>query len=525
VSVIGSNGSGKSTLLRVMNGARGAHEGGVLVDGIDPMADEASSLEVARLVGFVRQDPVCQLVSSSVADEVSFGPCNLGLEADDVRERVTTSLEAVGLGSRERSGVEGLSGGEQQRLAVAGVLAMRPSYLLLDEATSQLDSSARTDLRSLVRELVAGGVGVLQVTHLLEDVIGSNRVLVMEAGRIIWEGSPADLLGETSVLDRAQLSGADGSSAPDIMRLALSCACPKADLLDADAILDAVTDDDAIDALARLLVSPQGRPSGREGDLDAKADGRTLSLREACVRVEGSDILSHVTFDVPHGSVLVIGGRSGSGKTTAAMALAGVGELGTGDALLDGRPVRAGQVGLAFQRPADQLFRYTVAEDVAYGPECRGMSPEEVSRAVSHACELVGLEEPLMSRAPLRLSGGERRRVALAGIVAAEPTAYVLDEPTAGLDGAGRTLVHGLVRDLASAGSCVVVVTHDLAEWLPCSDAAVLLSHGKVSWSGPTSELVSDEAPFLAAGLRPPLDVSLRARLSDARDRVGRRRS
>lgn len=162
--------------------------GRVTVDDIDPAASEAARLEVRRLVGLVRQNPQDQIVSSTVADEVAFGPRNLGLKPSNVKARVAHALEAVGLSGFEARDTNALSGGEQQRLALAGVLAMEPAYLVLDEATSMLDSTSRDALRQLLIKLAREKhIGVIQITHEAIELLQSDRIIFLEAGCIAWE--------------------------------------------------------------------------------------------------------------------------------------------------------------------------------------------------------------------------------------------------------------------------------------------------------------------------------------------------
>ena len=197
VSLVGSNGSGKSTLAALMCAVRLSIEGMVVVDGFDPAVDEHSRLEVRRLVGLVRQNPLDQIVSTLVFDEVAFGPRNLGLPELQVRQRVKEALGQCGLLGFEKRDTTALSGGEQQRLALAGVLAMHPRYLVLDEATSMLDSAIRSSFRTLVFQLAREQrIGVVQITHEPQEVLSSDRVVcaMMEIFRAILFGTAA-LLG------------------------------------------------------------------------------------------------------------------------------------------------------------------------------------------------------------------------------------------------------------------------------------------------------------------------------------------
>lgn len=199
VAVVGPNGSGKSTLARLANGILLPGRGSVLVDGI-ATSDEARIRELRERVGIVFQHPDDQIVATSVEDDVAFGPENLGLVREVIRSRVDDALEAVGLTGLERREPHLLSGGQKQRLAIAGALAMQPTYLVLDEPTSMLDPEGRADVLGIVGRLRAAGRGILHITHDLADVATADRVVVLNAGVVEFDGSLEGLFGEPELL-------------------------------------------------------------------------------------------------------------------------------------------------------------------------------------------------------------------------------------------------------------------------------------------------------------------------------------
>lgn len=582
VALIGHNGSGKSTLGRLVCGAQVPQSGAVCVDGTSTANVPGRAL-VRRLVGYVGQNPADQTVSTIVSDELAFGLWNIGCAEGEIAERVASSLDAVGLAGFEDREVSSLSGGELQRLVLASVLAMEPGYLVLDEVTSQIDSTFRSQFRSLVARLAERGVGVVLVTHDPLEVLSCNRVLVLDAGKVIWSGAPGSLLvdyrdlwdwvlppsGYADALRRAVADGFDltGGFAPAQLATWLRnvqvdrCAGGGSPL---DAGLDSDTDsvvgrnsdaqvsqngDFSPDKGADVRISPEngidvrampenasnssipsdstavfsavsGNDRGAEGEPAHEAS--SLAFSHVSIAYENADVLNDISLSLPSGRVTLIAGRSGAGKTTLACLAAGLTKAQSGSVLLGGTAPVPGEVALAFQNPEQQLFLETVDHELAFAPRNLCCSEDEVARRVSEAASQLEIMELLPSD-PFCLSGGQARRVALASILTLNPRAVVLDEPTAGLDAPARAALHRLVQDLACKGLPVLVVSHDLEEWFAIADQVVLLADGTIAWQGTPAALASDMGAFTRAGLEPPESWQLRELLAQAekRDSVG----
>lgn len=494
VLVLGANGSGKSTLARLLNGSLRPDAGRVLVDG--------STVGLRQRVGYVRQDPRNQIVSAVVSDEVAFGPRNLGLSREEIHQRVDEALAACGICDlRDRMTAE-LSGGQQQLVALAGVLAMRPRYLVLDEVRSMLDQATRSRVGRIIQHLVEEGMGVIEITHDVEALLGANRVLVLAGGRLAWDGTPQELLCSDEASELAGITSTATNTLAGVLRRAAAAGTdlreePCAEML-------------APYAQGVLRQADAHEASRAQGSTDIKA---TLTVQGVSFSYGEARALANISLEA-RGLTLILG-PSGGGKSTLARVLTGVLNPDEGEVLLDGVPVRAGMVGLAFQRPEDQLFCETVRDELAYGPRVQGSSEEEIGEKITRAARLLGIDGQLMERSPFELSGGQMRRVALAGVVAPEPRAYVFDEPTAGLDHEGRCEFHDLIGTLVEEGACVVVVTHDVEEWLDEADQVVLLREGVIVACPNLQELASNPALFSAAGLEAPLMVRLRAAVKE----------
>ena len=442
VGVLGPNGSGKSTLLRCLCGYLELDGGSLFLDGHVVETDDAYDV-LRQTVGLVGQDPDDQMVASTVFDEVAFGPCNLGLSAEEVHGRVDAALAACDLAGFEQRDVATLSGGQRQRVALAGVLAMEPRYLLLDEPCSMLDAPARLDVLAAVERAAAAGCGVVHVTHELSEVLAYDRIVVLEGGRLLWEGTPDALLGRPDVLERS--------------------------------------------ACLRERVEPVA-PWSFDSSLSARPALLEIEHATLCYD-EDADVVEYAVHDVSlrvrSGEVVLVAGHTGSGKSTLARIASGLLEPDAGTCVVEGRSVRPGMVGYAFQRTEEQLFADTVLDDVMFGPRNQGLDASVARRRALDALELVGLEaERYGARNPFALSGGQMRRAALAGVLAMETAVVVLDEPTVGLDAHGVRNLMRVVARLREQGRGVVLITHDVERLLPVADTVVRLEGGRVAWTG-----------------------------------------
>ena len=527
VALVGPNGSGKSTLGRLLCAMQLPDSGRVLIDGLDASKGAPERQQVRARVGMVRQNPVDQIVSTLVSDEVAFGPRNLSLSAAEVDERVRDALARVGLEGMEERDTTALSGGEQQRLAFAGVLAMRPGYIVLDEPTSQLDATLRPRMRSLVTGLAhQDGIGVAIITHDPLEVLCADRVLVLDHGGVpkgdgaVLAHEPWGLLCDDSALwDHVLLP----SPFTEALRAVVRHGYEPSSMVNPAAIArwmsgllkrSSAEGRELLDEVAAILTF-DAQADGLDGNGAAaeglQAVGSGLMLSDVSFSYGNDPVLQDIDIEVPAGSVTLLAGSSGSGKSTLACLASGLYEPDTGTVLLDGASVRPGDVGLAFQNPESQFFLDTVYDEIAFGPRNLGADERDVDERVRDAAAACGLDEALLIRYPFDLSGGQARRVAIASVLSLRARALILDEPTAGLDAASRVAMHRLVRAQARAGIAVLVISHDLEEWLPVCSSVALLSQGRITWQGSARALWNDARPLQACGMSLPPALELRA--------------
>lgn len=516
VAIIGSNGSGKSTLALCLNGLLVPQSGEVKVDGLD-VRQRSCHEEVRRRVGMVFQNPDNQIISTTVEREIAFGLENLAVPGEQLRARTEEVLEQFHLKELRHRPPHLLSGGEKQRLSIAAVVAMWPKYLILDEPTSLLDPVGRREVRELLKRLCAEGqVTVVHITQFPEEAAEAQRVLILHQGELAIEGSPEEVFAHGERL--AQM----GLRSPFPMELARK--------LRAVGISLPHPVSDMEDLVAGVLALPRGVGHFRKEDVGRNAgSGRGDSgfTKKGEERIRAEDIcyrynpglptervaLRQASLSIRRGELVGLVGPIGSGKSTLVQHLNALLRPSSGRVLLDGRSLSDKEqnlqklrqkVGLVFQFPERQLFEETVYDDVAFGPRNLNLPDQEVDRSVREALQLVGLNvDRFAQRSPFDLSGGEQRRVAIAGVLALGPEVLILDEPFVGLDPIGCEQIIKILWQLRRQGVAIVLITHHMDLVVALADRLVVMKEGTV---------VEDDAP--AAVLASPeraaeLDIDL----------------
>ena len=492
VCVLGANGSGKSTLVSVICGLLAPDEGDVELAGhavcTGGVPDLAAYRDARRQLGLVFQNPDDQIVTSVVADDVAFGPENLGVPRAQIAARVARELRRVAMEKYAHADPSRLSGGQRQRVCIAGALAMEPAVLVLDEPSSLLDVRGRAAIMRVMGRLAAAGATLVHVTHFMDEALAADRVIVMQHGRMALEGTPDEVFASKN----AQVIEALGLEMPFEARLA---AALRADAADGK-------------------VAAAAGPSGEKPAASVPAAEPPAILARDLGFSYGPDAqaLDGVSLEVPVRATTAIVGQTGSGKSTLLRLLCGLEAADAGSLTVCGinaatkrgrRQIRRA-VGYVMQHPERQLFAQTVAEDVAFGPRNQGLSAAEVERRVAHALDLVGLTDR-RDASPFELSGGQQRLAAIAGVLAMEPELLVLDEPTAGLDPRGRARLRALMADLAAHGVTLLQVTHSMEDAAQ-ADHVVVLDQSHVLAAGTPAEVFcpANEPQLTAVGLGLP---------------------
>ena len=436
VLMLGASGAGKSTMMAGLAGVlggdeEGEQEGSLTIDGVD-------AREARGRVGLVLQDPDSQIILERLGDDAAFGCENLNVPREEIWQRVRESLDMVGLGGLELGrSTRHLSGGQRQRLALAGVLAMKPGLLLLDEPTANLDPEGVVEVHDAVKKVIeTTGQTMVVVEHHIDvwlDLV--DRVIVLGrpdadslAGAVIADGKPDEVFAQMGDVLAAGGAWVPGRAIPDY------------------------------------------RP-------DDETRGETVLSTENLSFGRGTALGTGINLDFHAGEVTALMGPNGAGKSTMALTLAGLlkpidGKVLIADSL---KPPHAGQepinwkskellgrIGMVFQEPEHQFASNFVRDEVAIGPKSMGHSEDEAYQTADRMLEQMNLTRFAKAN-PYTLSGGEKRRLSVASMLAAAPKVLVMDEPTFGQDFSTWTEMVKLIAAIRDQGSCVIMVTHDEA--------------------------------------------------------------
>ncbi len=533
LSVIGHNGSGKSTLARLINGLLEADGGKIEVLGMN-VAEGKNSLEIRKHVGIVFQNPDNQMVASIVEDDVAFGPENIGIEREEIGRRIEWALKAVGMEKYRTSTPSRLSGGQKQRIAIAGVLAVKPEILVLDESTAMLDPKGRREVIEVVKRLnQEEGMTVILITHFMEEALLADRTVVMNRGEIVLSGTPEEIFENGDKLEAYNLClpritgiintlNENGMNVKNVLR--------------AEELAVSIAENfksKGIDRAASPKAEDPAIKSDHEFDIDIKNLSFTYSRKSAFATKALKDIDLHID----EGEFFGIIGHTGSGKSTLIQHLNALIKLPQAEKRYRKKRVKKGQpqpvspsitignydltqkkcdfkslradVGMVFQYPEYQLFAESVFSDVEFGLKNfkKDLSKEQIEEAVRSSIEMVGLDyNEVKDKSPFYLSGGQKRRVAIAGVIVTRPKILILDEPAAGLDPLGKKEICALLHKLHEEWCrTVIIVSHDMDEIAENCTRAVVVSDGRAVACDTPSNLFSDGASMRALGLDVPL--------------------
>lgn len=459
LAIVGYNGCGKSTLARLLCGLETPDSGTI-------------QIEENNRIGIVFQSPKDQLVSGLVSRDTAFGAANLGLSAGEVELRVIESLNIVDMLDRASSSTSALSLGQTQKIALSGVLALRPEILILDEAVSMIDPEARKEILEFLRYWHKCGNTIIQITHDLEVLQDADSVIGIEEGRIFFYGTQKAFLADKENVKR--ICGEP---------------LPKSPVVEYDTPV--LTRDTPV-----VEYDAQRRVSKPQEEITLKLDNVTyihdvVSIRPSAYSTTGGHGIFNINLDFYRGTLTALTGPSGAGKSTLLEVCAGLAEPQKGKVYSSSGE----RAVLAQQNAQAALFEPFAADDVAFGPRNRGKSGAELVETVKRAMNEAALPfEAFAERRTFELSGGEQRRLSIAGILALDSEIILFDEPTAGLDSRSRNEIMALMRRLADEGKTVIFSTHKRDE-ADLADREIVIKDGRVEKD--TLPVFDNDAPVV----------------------------
>lgn len=544
LSVIGHNGSGKSTLARLINGLLEADSGKITVLGMN-VAEGKNSTEIRKHVGIVFQNPDNQMVASIVEDDVAFGPENIGVAREEIGKRIEWALKSVGMEDFRHSTPTRLSGGQKQRIAVAGVLAIKPEIIVLDESTAMLDPKGRREVIEVVQKLNKDeGMTVILITHFMEEALLADRTIVMNRGEIVLSGTPEEIFENGEKLEIYNLCL---PRITEIINTLNGAGMKVENVLRPEELSEQIIDNFTLKGLTGVRSSPfvpSSVNSSHEWDIDVSDLTFTYSKKSPFA----TKALKGINLHIDDGEFFGIIGHTGSGKSTLVQHLNALIKLPQAEKKYRAKKIKKGQtapvlpqirigkfdladkktdfkelrssVGMVFQYPEYQLFAETVFADVAFGLKNfrKDIKQDEIEQAVKESIEVVGLDyNEIKEKSPFDLSGGQKRRVAIAGVIVTKPKILILDEPAAGLDPLGKKeimeLLHKLHREWCKT---VVIVSHDMDEIADNCTKAAVISNGEVVMCDYPAKLFARDKELISLGLDVPLAAKIGSYLKEA---------
>ncbi len=509
VAIVGNNGSGKTTLMKQISGLLFPTQGRVLVNGLDTRQPD-NRKPLRSLVGMVFQNPADQIVASTVEEDIAFGLENLNLPTKLIQQRVSEQLSRADLTDESQRPPHLLSGGQTQRLALAGVLARQPKLILFDEPTTMLDPLSRKNFLNQLMHLRYEGFTIIYVTHHMEEVVDADTVVILDAGRIYDIGPPDKVFDNHNKLYEIGLKIPESFEIDQRLR--------QLGLIKNTGTL-------SLSALIASLPSYQRIISNKgfdEGLNENNFFDPFIQFNDVHYTYFKDSPFSHlalqgINLSIENSSITMLAGSNGSGKSTLLQHINGIlrpdsGDIQVGELRVSDYHTKLQRiikdVGLVFQNPEDQFFELFVGDEIAFGP--KQFNLPNVRTRVRSAMEQVGLDFQLFKDRKIEtLSGGEKRKVAIASTLALDQNTLLFDEPTAGMDSSARDALLELFCRLQSVGKTILIASHRINELLPLLDQLVIMESGQISYSIPRTGIVKNQNVIADAGLELPISMQI----------------
>ena len=514
VGIIGESGAGKTTLCSCLNALiphhyTGDFYGSVKVEGQDTFDVKPDKL--ALKVGSVFQDIESQIVSYFVEDEILFGLENFGVPANQIEERITEALEALGISELRHREISTLSGGQKQKVVFASIIALKPDYLILDEPTGELDPASSLQIFKLLKKLnEERGITVIvaeQKIMLLCEFV--KKLIVLEKGTVVHYGEIRSTLTHQREMEEA------GINCPRVLTLTgkmvqegLTPSGMKTEeriCLNTQEAADFIkrmmgnnchvkADDDSLKPSQEPVTEPSEQP--------------VLEFKNVCFSYNETANVHDLNVKIQKGDFTAITGSNGAGKSTFSKLCNGLLQPSAGDVFVLGQNTKrnkvsslAKHIGFLFQNPDRQICCSTVEEEIAFSLKNNGLSKEEIQRKVEATIKEFGFDA---KTEPFNMSRGQRQRLCLACLIALNPEILILDEPTTGLDYRECMEMMNRIRELNENGTTVIMVCHDMEVVLDFAKSVIVMNRGEILAQGATREILSNKELLAKARLLQP---------------------
>lgn len=517
IGILGHNGSGKSTLARQLAALLKPSGGTIYINGMNTAEDE-QLLDIRKTDGMVFQNPDNQLIGNIVEEDIAFGPENMGIPPEEINQRITKALTSTGMTAYREALPGTLSGGQKQKIAISGVLAMEPECIIFDEPTAMIDPESRREILEAIYDLnQLKNITIIYITHFLQEVSKADYLYVMNHGEITLKGKPEELfkMPEKLIENNLELP----------FEISLIESLKKRGMNIPENINTKYQLLEFLNAAVPKKTAVMQYKTHKNEENYLEFDNKTgIVLKDIHYRykknnaLEEGDVLKDISLSIKPGEFIAIIGKTGSGKSTLIQHLNGLLQPVKGTYLFNGENIwekkydlkkLRQKIALCFQYPEYQLFEETVLKDIAFGPKNLGFNKKESEEKARYAMRLLGLSAELEKVSPFSLSGGQKRRVALAGILAMKPEYVILDEPVAGMDASGKKILFELLHHLnKEKGITIVFVSHNMDDVANHADRVLVMEDGQIKMDGKTQDIFVRKNELIAMGLELPDTVT-----------------
>ena len=518
IILTGPSGCGKTTFCRSLNGLipkfySGEMKGDVYINGLN--TKETPIMKLAQQVGLIFQNPDNQIFALTLEKDIAFGLENLGIPRDQMIKEIAWAAEVTGIQDLRERATHELSGGQKQRLTIASVLAMHPKIIVMDEPTSFLDPVGAEHIFEVLHKLNKEfGMTIVLIEHRMDLAARYvDRIIVFDRGKVMDDGKPEKILADENI----RLLGV---GIPRVLELAKRIRKETGIFnelpLSAEAFYQKIKAD-LPEKIERFKSRPEFADfSGEFHHMPA------IEVQNVSFSYPGSvQALKDANLTIHKGDFVAIMGENGAGKTTLVKHFNGLLRPNSGKILVDGEDISsktvaqlARKIGLVFQNPDDQLFEETVEKEISFALRNFGMDDEIIEERVNWALNLLDIVE-YRKKSPFTLSGGERKRVALASVLAWDPDILVLDEPTIGQDYGQKERLRHFLMQLGTQGKTVIIVTHDVEFIAESQPKIVLMSEGRVQGQGSAKYIMTCPEELFRCSVAQPEITKLFSKLHE----------